>query len=123
LLKTNSKFFQNFKNKTKFDKKAIQMNLVSHSISYPPSIRAVYTKIKSENFNQRKIFIVPYTGGFVGNSSQETNKFIINLNENQIDQFHAEIKYDFSEKSYLIIGKNFDSRYYDFKKKYIYLGI
>jgi len=67
---------------------------------------------------------VPYTGGFVGNSSQETHKLIINLNEKQVDQFHAEIKYDFSEKSYLIIGKNNFTQYYYFNlKRYLFRNI
>ena len=67
---------------------------------------------------------MPYTGGFVGNSSQETHKFIINLNEKQVDQFHAEIKYDFSEKSYLIIGKNNFTQYYYFNlERYLFRNI
>jgi hypothetical protein len=67
---------------------------------------------------------VPYTGGFVGNSSQETHELIINLNEKQVDQFHAEIKYDFSEKSYLIIGKNnFTQYHYLNLERYLFRNI
>ena len=60
-------------------KKETRMNAASQSISYPPSIRAVFMKNKNYKLETRKIFIVLYTDSFVDNSSQKTNKFTINL--------------------------------------------
>ena len=86
---------------------------------YPPCIRVILTESKSENFKIGSLFIIPYTGGIIGNSlknKQQQNKqnYVIDLkNEENISDIEANIMYDLIDKCYYITGNfyNLDKIY------------
>jgi hypothetical protein len=78
--------------------------------SYPPCIRAILTKSESENFKIGSLFIIPYTGGIIGDSLKrkvQTNKqnYVIDLkDEENINEIEAKIEYDLIDKCYYATG-------------------
>ena len=80
--------------------------------SYPPCIRAILIESSSNDSetesNQNRLgnlFIVPYTGGYIGNSNSNKNNFAIDLtNEKEVDELHAKIEYDMKEKVFTVKG-------------------
>jgi hypothetical protein len=80
---------------------------------YPPCIRVIIDKVvysSSNNFKRGSLFIIPYTGGVIGDSSKGMPKennlnYVIDFkHEKNIDSVHSKVEYDMSEKSYFITG-------------------
>ena len=87
----------------------------AYARNYPPCIRAILIESSGNdsetesNLNRLgSLFIVPYTGGYIGDSDvnkAEKNNYAIDLrNEKEVDQLHAKIEYDLKEKIFTVEG-------------------
>ena len=107
-----SKEDESASNESESDKEMKCENSV-YARNYPPCIRAILIESSgndSETESNRlgSLFIVPYTGGYIGDSNvnkTEKNNYAIDLrNEKEVDQLHAKIEYDIKEKLFTVEG-------------------
>lgn len=109
-----SKEDESASNESESDKEMECENSV-YARNYPPCIRAILIE-SSENDSETEsnlnrlgsLFIVPYTGGYIGDSNvnkAEKNNYAIDLrNEKEVDLLHAKIEYDIKEKVFTVEG-------------------
>ena len=81
-------------------------------------IRAILIESLASSFNTNKpdeavsspcligsVFIIPSTGGYIGNTASYTGKHVINLRqETGLDEFHVNVQFDKKQKCFFIQG-------------------
>lgn len=78
-----------------------ESNDTSH---FPPCIRAILLESEMKIYDLGSLFLIPYTGGYVG-SDQEPSKYVMNFPRvEKIDKIHASIRYEKKKKQFLIKG-------------------
>lgn len=75
-----------------------------HTSNYPPCIRAILMESEIKNFDLGSLFLIPYTGGYVG-SGHELARYVLHFpNVEKIDKVHASIRYEKKKNIFLIKG-------------------